>query len=323
MTEEGTIGPMKSNKRITHAYCVEAEEVLPITGARQFYFSTPRRGDLHFFCSTETCRKRGVKITGVNYHVPPQEQSTHQAAHYRANPVDDHDATCEWVGSEEDVGQRLSAESDRQLEERKTKQKLKDYIDIFDPNGDPAQQGDEPPSERPDSERGASTARERGGGQPPQMRHSTNSLERLVQCYRDAKEVLSKEEFEALTISVKGLGEIPLRSYFRPMEWARRGVNDRVLFGGARYKKFGAGFRFNFFDKHQGKPISLYVGSATINAYRYRRYWFELFNQSDNVVYFRIYALGSLVERDDGKGYDLVLDDLRHLAITLGPKKAD
>jgi len=313
---------MKSNKRITHAYCVEAEEVLPITGARLFYFASPRRAALSFLCSTDTCRKRGVKVTGVNYHVPAQEQSKHQTAHYRANPIDDHDAACEWVGSEDDVRQRLPGESDRQLEERKAKLKLTDYIDVFDPTGDSTQQGDEPPSERIDSEQGTGTSRDMRGGRPSQMRHSTNSLERLVQCYREAREELSKEEFEALSIQVRGLGEISLQSYFRSMKWADLGVNDRVLFGGARYKKFGAGFRFSFFDKHQDKPISLYVDSASINAYRYRRYWFELFEQVDNVAYFRVYALGSLREREDGKGYDLSVDDLRHLAIVLGPQKS-
>lgn len=313
---------MKSNKRITHAYCVEAGEVLPITGARQFYFARPERGDLSFLCSTDTCRKRGVKVTGVNYRVPPQEQTKHQTAHYRANPVDDHDASCEWVGIEGDAGQRLPGETDLQLEERKAKLKLNDFIDVFDPTEAGPEQGNEPTDEQLDAGEGGGVRRNSRSGRPSPMRHSTNSLERLVQCYREAKDELSKEEFEALTIQVKGLGEVSLQSYFRPIEWARLGVSDRVVFGGARYKKYGAGFSFTFFDKHQGKPISLYVKPATINAYRYRRYWFELFEQAENVAYFRVYALGTLKEREDGKGYDLSVDDLRHLAIVLGPQKA-
>lgn len=312
---------MKSNKRITHAYCVEANAVLPITGARQFYFSSPKRGSLRFLCSTELCRKGGVKVTGVNYHIPPQEESNHQVAHYKANPVDEHDSNCEWVGLDEVLAQRPS-ETTEQFVERKAKRKLNDHVDYFDPSSTDSEDEVASESGTVGTGAGATGGSPRKGGGASEARHATNSLERLVQCYREAKDSLSKEEFEALTLNVKGQGVIPLRTYFRPIDWARLGENDRVLMGGAKYKEYGKGFRFDFFDKHQGKPISLYVDSKTIEAYRFRRYWRELFKQATRVKYFRVYALGRLKERQDGKGYDVVLDDLRHLAITLGPEKA-
>lgn len=311
---------MKSNKRISHAFCVEANAVLPITEARQFYFSNPKRGSLHFLCSTEVCRKSGVKVTGVNYHVPPQEESNHVAPHFKANPIDEHDLSCEWVGPEEALT-RGPGESTEQFAERQAKRKLNDPVDYFDPTSTDREDEVEPGADAPSTGGGATGGAPRKGGGSSEARHATNSLERLVQCYREAKESLSKEEFEALTLNVKGLGVIPLRTYFRPMEWARLGENGRALMGGAKYKEYGKGFRFDFFDKHEGKPISLYVDSKTIEAYRFRRYWRELFKQATRVKYFRVYALGSLAERQDGKGYDIVLDDLRHLAITLGPEK--
>lgn len=194
---------MKANKRITHAYCVEASAVLPITGARQFYFSNPKRGALHFLCSTEICRKGGVKVTGANYHIPPQEESNHPIAHYKANPVDEHDLNCEWVGPEQALAQRPD-ESSEQFVERKAKRKLKDYVDCFDPTG--TDDEDEVGSEGDwvtsgESARGGAP---RKGGGSSEARHATNSLERLVQCYREAKDSLSKEEFEGLTLNVKG-----------------------------------------------------------------------------------------------------------------------
>ena len=312
---------MKSNKRITHAYCVEANAVLPITGARQFYFSSPKRGSLHFLCSTEICRKRKVKVTGVNYHIPPQEESNHQVAHYKANPIDEHDPSCEWMGLEEVLAQR-PGESTEQFVERKAKRKLNDHVDYFDPSSTDNEDEVGPESDATSTGGGATGRLPRKGGGSSEARHATNSLERLVQYYREAKDSLPKEEFEALTLNVKGMSVIPLRTYFRSMEWARLGENDRVLMGGAKYKEYGKGFRFDFFDRHQDKPISLYVDSKTIEAYRFRRYWRELFKQAEHVKYFRVYVLGSLKERQDGKGYDVVVADLRHLAITLGPEKA-
>lgn len=313
---------MKSNKRITHAYCEEAKAILPITGARQFYFSRPERGSLHFFCSTETCRNRKVKVTGVNYYIPPQEESNHQVAHYKANPVDEHDPSCEWVEFEGALTQG-SGESTEQFVERKAKRKLNDYIDYFDPKGTDGENEAGPEGVATGAGMGVAGRLPRSGGGSSKARHATNSLERLVQYYREAKDSLAKEEFEALTLNVKGRSVIPLRTYFRSMKCARLGENDWVLIGGARYKEYGKGFRFDFFDKHQERPISLYVDSKAIEAYRFRRYWRELFKQAGNVKYFRVYVLGSLKERQDGKGYDIVVDDLRHLAITLGPEKTN
>jgi hypothetical protein len=313
---------MKSNKRITHAYCVEANRVLPITAARQLYYALDPRKKLHFLCSTKICRDAKVKITGVNYDLLPEEQARHLEAHYRANPKDKHDKSCEWVLGDVSEDQ-LSGGSHEENLEPDAKRKLLDFIDDFDPSLDDSEDGDE--SELADD--GVAPGAGLGGSQgriyPGRVRHSTNSLERLVQCYREARETLSKDEFEALKIRVKGQGELSLQSYFRPMKWVRLGINDRVVHGGARYTKYGRGFRFDFYDSFQDKPVSLYVSPEQVDAYRYRRYWFELFKQADKVAYFKVFALGRLVERDKGDGYSFVPDDLKHLAIVLGPGKSD
>lgn len=312
---------MKSHKRITHAYCIQAGEVMSITDARQFYFSNPTHAKLSFFCSTRKCRDLGVKVTGANYHIPPQELSKHVAPYYRGNSTYDHDQSCEWVGREEAVGAQRSGESNAQYEERKARAKLKDYIDIFNPDSDADEQEGEAEGQGGGCVRSGGPIASNASRGPGKLRHATNSMERLVQCYRDAKSKLSKEEFEALTLHVKGLGEISLYSYFLPIKWARPGKSKKVLFGGARYKKYGAGFRFDFYDEINDKPVSLYVGHENINAYRFRRYWFSLFKQAENVKYFTVYALGELKDRVGGKGVDFVVEDLRRLAIVLGPEK--
>ncbi|WJI14181.1 hypothetical protein MWN52_11000 [Pseudoxanthomonas winnipegensis] len=311
---------MKSKKRITHAYCVEADAVLPIAGARQFYFLNPGREYLSFLCSTDICRNRKVKVTGVNYRILPQEGSNLQVAHYRANPIDEHDPSCEWVGLEEALAQR-PGESTEQFLERKAKGKLNDHVDYFDPSSADSEDEERPGSFATDMGSRVAGRLPRKGGGSSKARYATNSLERLVQYYREAKDSLPKEEFEALTLNIGGTSVIPLRTYFRSMEKARSGENNRVLVGGAKYKEYGKGFRFDFFDKLDGKPISLYVDSTTIEAYRFRGYWRELFKQAGQVKYFRVYVLGSLKERLEGKGYNVVVADLRHLAITLGPEK--
>jgi hypothetical protein len=318
---------MKTGKRITKAYCVELQRIVTITEARQEYFSREPKKDLHFLCSTEGCRKlgpkeTGVKVTGVNYRVPPQEDANHQNPHFRANPVDEHDPDCEWVGEE---GGSDALDMSQQGIASRAKRKLNDHVDVFSPDvaGDDEAEGsgkgpDELSPAKSDEATPRASAR-KFGAQPRTLR--SNSLERLVQYYRSARAELSEEEFEALTIQVKGMKEMPLYAYFRSIEKVKLGENDRVVHGGARYKKFGTGFRFNFYDKFENKPISLYVSPEQMRKYRYRGYWEELFKLSEQVRYYRVYALGNLVQAEKGDGYNFIVDDLKKLAIVLGPMK--
>jgi hypothetical protein len=319
---------MKTGKRITKAYCVDLQRVVTITEARQEYFSQEPKKDLHFLCSTEDCRKlgpkkTGVKVTGVNYRVPPQEDANRQNPHFRANPVDVHDPSCEWVREEEADSVVLDA-SQLSIANR-AKRKLDDHVDVFDPEtgGHDAVEDDEAIHDELSSARSdvvtPSASTRKFGAQPRKLR--SNSLERLVQYYRSARAELSEEEFEALTIQVKGMKEMPLYAYFRSIEKVKLGENDRVIHGGARYKKFGMGFRFSFYDKFENKPISLYISPEQMRKYRYRGYWEELFKSSEQVRYYRVYALGNLVQSEKGDGYNFIVDDLRKLAIVLGPMK--
>lgn len=319
---------MKTNKRITRAYCVEIEKELSIVAARREYLSLePPRARFTFLCTNEECRKLDAKITGVNYDVNPQETTILQAAHFRANPKDEHCPTCEWIehGSSGDLDKSRPGETEEEARARKAKRKLDDYIDIFDPNLKEKKPGGDRPGKGGDEIDGDGQgrgARRTSSEQNDKLRGPTKTtdLERLVESYRNARS-LPKEEFNLLTLQVSGHGVIPLRSYFRHIATATMGENGCVLLGGGTIKRYGEGFSFNFIDRLGEKRVSLYVPADQMKAYRYRRYLKELIIQADEMRYVTLYTLGHLEENPQGKGVDLKVEDLRQIAFVLGPPK--
>jgi len=321
---------MKTNKRITRAYCVELSKEMSIVAARREYLSLePPRNRFTFLCTNEECRKLKAKITAVNYDVNPQENTQLQAAHFRANPKDEHSPTCEWIehGSSGDQDKSRPGETEEQTRTRNAKRKLDDYIDIFDPSLKEKTRGGEraPQGEGEIDGDGHGTGARRSPTDSDEKRRSptkTTDLERLVASYRNAKAELSKEDFDLLTLQVSGHGVIPFRSYFRQIGSANLGDNGCVLFGGGTIKRYGEGFSFTFYDTLADQRVSLYVPAEQMSAYRYRRYLKDLIVQSEDVRYVTLYTLGSLEENSKGKGVDVKVKDLRQIAFVLGPAKS-
>ncbi|WP_109512540.1 ATPase [Pseudomonas ovata] len=318
---------MKPTKPITRAFCVELQQELSIVAARREYFSQePPRARFEFLCSSEPCRAQGVKVTGVRYDVKPQDNPTFVSAHFRANPHYDHHADCEWV-DDSDPETELTSSSDPQTRLRQLKRKLDDAIDVFDPNPkEPVKEAATRERVGKPSEQPAPAGLVLPPKEPATPRYSetrTNNLERLVDFYRQARAELSPEDFKHLTLRVAGQGEVTLRSYFRHIKYAQAGDKDRVMFGGGLVERYGVGFKFVFFDRIDGKRVSLYISPARMQAYRSSRYINELLSHADEVKFFTFFALGNLVMSPSGKSLSLEVDDLRHLAIVLGPPRED
>ena len=319
---------MKTSKTITRAFCVELQRELSITAARREYFSLePPRQRFEFLCSNEACRALGAKITGVRYDVKPQDNPTFVAAHFRANPHYEHDPGCEWVDSDADEQAPAPAnETEGEARLRKARRKLDDYIDVFDPTNRTPNKDKENPR-TPDVEGKARpeqmpTVAERATSATPiRSETRTSNLERLVDAYRQAKAQLIPEDFNLLKLRVPGQGELTLRSYFRHIKYAQLGDNARIIYGGGLVERYGQGFKFKFFDRLNSKLVTLYVSPAQMQAYRSSRYLSELLSHAAEVKFFTVYALGKLVESPSGKSVSVEVEDLRHLAIVLGPEK--
>ncbi|GAC1033096.1 hypothetical protein thsps21_39250 [Pseudomonas sp. No.21] len=317
---------MPSKAPITRAYCVQLDEVLSIAEARRAFFSQPEpRSRFDFLCSSEACRALGTKVTAANYDKQPNE--TYKAAHFRENPHSAHAPDCQWMSGEEDEDAqgKLPGETESDTRQRHARRKLHDYIDVFEPPLERARPATEAPAalSAPDEKKPGHPPREAPAPRTEKksINQRTNSLERLVECYRQARLELSDEEFKAMRLRVVGEGEMPLGAYFKAIKYARPGNANRVLQGGALLMdRYGSGFKLKFYDRIDNKPVFLYIAKEQMDAYRFKGYLDGLLREE--VDYFRVYAIGELALSPSGKSLDLKVADLRQLVLIPGMKKA-
>lgn len=311
---------MSTKSRITRAYCVQLDEVVSITQARQAFFSLPEpRRRFEFLCSNKSCRDQPIKaeITAVNYDKHPND--TYLAAHFRENDRYSHAPGCEWVIDEDvdEVNGKLPGETDEEAFVRRARRKLHDYIDVFDPNPERDTDAGTPGSTAGGGEEDTSGTRGKGSGQGGKAsgNHRTTDLERLVECYIQARLKLSDEEFKAMRLKVVGQSEMPLPWFFKRISYGRLGVSNRVLHGGATLqKRFGTGFKLKFMDMLDDKPVFLYVAKEQMDEYRFRRYLDGLLREED-ADYFRLFAMGELALSPTEKSINLIVSDLRQLVV--------
>lgn len=322
---------MRTKRRITRAYCVELGEELNIGGAHQAFFNQmPPRSRFQFQCSSPECRTLQVvpKITAVNYYIHPTDKTRVKSPHYKDNEHYAHHAECEWVLPDEDESSDapLPGETEQQTRTRLAKRQLTSVIDIFVPPTQPEQPVVRPPRAVLGEEDEAGANRRRGGGGTEGTRtdrkHRSGDLRELVDYYHDTREAL-KELFPEVTINVTGRGEIPLRSYFKKVAWARPDTAGYVYSGGGRIeRREGAGFVFRFFDKVADKDAFLQVSDEVMTQHRSRRYVNELLEQARLVRYLTFYFLGTFTHHQAGDAMVAQVNDLRCLAIDLGPLKS-
>lgn len=319
---------MRTKRRITRAYCVELKTDCTIAGARRAYFSIPEpRQRFQFLCSTPACRELPIKpkITAVNYHVHPSEDSAVYAPHFKDNGKYEHHPDCEWVMEDDDLTPR-AGESELDTKTRLARRQLKSMIDIFDPNPEP----DEPmPRVNGQGEGGETPGRSRQsslvqrGGTRRNSPSSSKDLRRLVDAYTEAKETLDDEVFRNFKITVKGQGQITLRSYFLPAMYAKHNTGGRVYWGRAELlPRFGESIVLRLTKGVGDKMTLIKVSAATFKSYKSKGYINDLLLHAPQIKWFTVYFLG-VFEHDPEKDIvNGVVTDLRCLAIDLGPQKA-
>lgn len=307
---------------ILRAYCVEIGRVVNIDEARQAFLAlNPRPKKLNFLCSTPACRKKSVRVTGVNYWFSAETGKKHVAAHFRE--CDEHIPGCEWLADIPAVGSSRPGKLDGGGNKRRRQARLKetDYVTVFD-----ARCGVGP------SVSGTiGTGGGRGGldgpgeGQkhaPPadkKSRTTTNQLERLVESYLEIKAREGLDGLRKRRFSVVGLGDVSWFEYFRPVKYASLNMDTSscVLCGGAKWHyRDGNSHRFEFYDEVDGQAVQLTVSCQTLTAYRSRRRLQDVLNSKPVPGYFNVYAQGRL-ERPNkfADVIELVVDHLDSLVL--------
>ncbi|MBZ6976203.1 hypothetical protein JJJ10_09900 [Klebsiella grimontii] len=311
-----------SKTKVLFAYCHELGRCLSIDEARTEFFSRKpaERKRFTFSCSDRNC---DVTISGVNYHVKAEDGEKFKAAHFRSPHP--HKFGCEWLEFTEDADQdRRPDESEADFTERKAKQKLTDYINCFDPSID------DPDGEPSDPVKLVTPVHTRktvedddktGENEEPRWSRytRTNQLQRLIDTWQEAKETLPQDEFRALRLRIMHYGQVYLHEYITHIQRGLANPYSGVIYGGGTLMhRYGRGFLINFFDKHEGKPVRLYVSKNLMAKGRFGHYIDEILD-TKNVRYFRIFLLNPVVsERENSTGKSVInleISKLRQLAI--------
>ncbi|EIO4563822.1 hypothetical protein LQM11_004463 [Vibrio parahaemolyticus] len=305
---------MKAPK-VLFAYCKELGRSLSISEARAEYFAIDqeKRKRFSFSCSDQNC---GVLISGVNYHVKAEDGVKFREAHYRSPHP--HNPACEWVQFTDDVGQNESVlKSGNDHKGGKARLKLSDYINSFDPlieSSDSKESSDTKQSTSVnlsnDSSRNVGSSANRRWNRYTR----TNQLQRLIDSWQETKKKLSFDEQMALTLNIVNLGEVYQHRYITHINKGIPNEYHGVIYGGGRLvKRYGRGFLFQFFDKCDNKPISIYVNKDVMNKGKFGHYVDEILSM-DNVRYFQLFLLNpTRTERVNNKKQTVVELEITHL----------
>lgn len=245
-----------------------------------------------------------------------------RAAHFRSPHP--HMPGCEWTQFTDDAGQEQRPdETEHDFTERKARQKLTDYINCFDPSIDDPDAEASVPGLSPSPVPVVPTVGTLCSGDTDGSRWSrytrTNQLQRLVDSWQEAREKLSYHEFMALRIKVINHGQVQLNKYITHIQKGVTNQYNGVVYGGGKLvRRYGRGFLINFFDRHDGKSIRLYVDKDVMATGRFGHYVDEILS-TENVRYFRVFLLDPTVsERENSSGKSVInlgIVRLRQLAI--------
>lgn len=310
-----------SRTKVLFAYCHELDRCLSIDEARTEFFSKkPQdRQRFTFSCSDSKCN---VTISGVNYHVKAEDGEKFKVAHFRS--PHSHNLGCEWMQFSEEANQpRQASETEADYTERKARQKLNDFINCFDPCTDERGSGQEKSGQLKSSSQVNHLVKDNDLSNDKSHNWSrytrTNQLQRLVDTWQEAKKTLTYDEFRTLRLRVTNYGKVYFHEYITHIQKGLKNQYAGVIFGGGRLvKRYGRGFLVHFFDKHNDKPIRLYIDKNLMEKGRFSHYIDEILS-TENVRYFRVFLLNPEVsEKKDRAGKSVInleVSSLRQLAI--------
>lgn len=297
-------------KKVLVAFCHELGCNVTIDDARRAYFALEQkdRKRFRFSCSDRHCN---VTMSGVNYHVKAEDGDKFKAAHFRSPHP--HTPGCEWNQFTSDIEQDIQpGETKDDFTERKARQKLRDDINYFDASLD-NDTSTGIPSLRPVNTPAPEPKPDESSNSKKNTRWSkytkTTVLQRLIDFWQEAKNTLPHKEFMKLRIHVKGIGSVYLNRYITHIQNGLTNQYEGVIYGGGHLvRRYGRGFLFSYFDKHEEKDVSLYVDKEIMTSGNGMSNYLHEILETENVRYFRVFLLNPSWSQSINKVGDLVIN---------------
>jgi hypothetical protein len=316
--------------KIDLAYCVELKRIVDIHDACEEFAIQDEYKEFSFLCSDEDCRASrdgGVRVTGVNHSRIPEESVVFKSPHFRK--WDTHLSTCIWNELESAEKEAIQEEDKEEERRNRLRRKVTRLITLFivpdDENReDHAARVNEHLNEIRSID-GKAERLKRLRSYVKGLGSTATSLEALVSCFLE----LQKEDVLSERFTIRGQGEFTFRDVFRH---AKFGPTERfsIYYGGAHFlKPYGKGFSLLFMDRITSvsngeqikEQITFYVSSKMMEENRLGKKMAKIVEEAKkNKIkkpYLKVYWIGGLGKRQDGKGYEASFSSLAHVVMRL------
>lgn len=267
-----------SREKILYAYCEDIGRVVNIVEASRIYLSldNPPK-DFTFYCANELCKKKGVKVSAVNYN--KIDETICQAPHFRNNTRQKelHDPGCEW--HDKDNASYLN----KKYGDYKGQYKRANALDllikkfVFD---DIVKNSKKHTSMVIDKSENLSNQQYEGNkdaksfASEVQTQHETCHLDILANAYEFAKQNLPEEDFNKYEISIPHIGKtLKIKTVFRKFEYVLLEKHlFYIMYGNAVLRADNAGFYFKFYEQVNNYDVTLRISFELLNKYKFKRY---------------------------------------------------
>lgn len=301
-------------EKILSAYCKEAGMILTIEQAREFYFSQDKasRKRLSFCCDDPICK---VPVIGVNYDKLPTKIV--KSAHYRENKSFKHSPECKWHKLSSLYNKnKLEQEGENDYNDRLAKQKLSGIVNYFLPTtpvSATANGSNDKPVSKGNEQTDQNNKKSSSNNQYRDLT-TTSSLYRITSIWRDALSSMTFEERNKMILNVRGIGRTTWGEYFKRITRINIGDNEGIIYAGVRnIRRYGCGFKAEFYDKLKNKNIYLYVSPETMKKSKLKN-MFEEIIEDKSADYFEVYVLNPFMT-STSNSFSIEIEVLKNLAI--------
>lgn len=320
---------------IKKAFCIEANRVVDIYEARNFFFSENKERKLKLLCYDDICRKEKRPIViGVNYwKLIEREDPFSNRAHFRMHYQHPHHHLCP---EQELLEAREAVEIDYAQNSSSKRRKITNVVNIFTPfkgtndNGQLAKPEDKEYEEiRKIRSRG-----ERIGALKEHVKNSktrSRMLQEVVSCFI----LLSADERKSTYLQIRE-NQRTYQEIFRSIKELNNGQNN-IYFGGARvshYKKKNEqkkeeiiGYLINFYDplsiNQETYSVSLFISKFKLAKYKYQGPLKKLLEKAatKEISYLRCFFWGAPTIVHERKNVSISIEHFNNLHFTLPPNR--
>ena len=308
------------------AHCVELNQDVYINEARMAFHAQNQHAEFNFVCTDPSCIQpngQRTQMTALYYQLPPEE-TTIKKPTFRHYPGQPHTAECVWTREKNDTSlPKQEDETEQEYKQREIRRKLDDVVEVFIR---PKDASDLFAAIDKKKEKQNNNKNVHHNAHVPQKSEThkfrtTGILDTLVTFYLHSKQkmldgLITKDEFEQLTLKVKNENSYCYREFFKPFDlaWSQSGFNGVYIGQAINAFVSNLGFGLFFLEKINNKSVALYVKTEQMKEYRYKNNLLNIIREKKEDGIIMAYFMNpQFIEHKDM--IEITIPDPRHISL--------